>query len=197
MRLQAALLPPPHVQDDLAAAVASVAGSGEQLTVVPPRLMHLGLARFGNVSHADGVLLERTLQRELLQWSPMTVRFQGGTVLEPLGDDSAWARLEGDTGELVEIADLTIRVVKRLGFLVDRRLPRTVMRLGRITPATNEAFLQRLLDRLEGYVGPEWTCSDIALLHMSDALEEGPVPFEVQTRFALEGHDVASQGAAR
>lgn len=192
MHLHAALVPPRDVQEDLAAAVASVRGGREQLSQVPAELLSIRLANFGKVSHADTDALRSTLHKELAQWPPMVFHFAGGVVLEPIGDDSAWAQLGGEADELVSVANLTVRVVKRLGFLVDRRLPRTLVRVGRITPATTEDYLQRLIDRLAGYSGPEWTCSDIALVRSSDTLV-GPVPgFQVIDRLALEAERPAA-----
>ncbi len=191
MRLQAALLPPHDVQTDLAAVTASVPGSGEQLTLVPAHLLQLRLANFGEVSLGDAASVRSALQREIAQWPTMSFRFRGGAALEPIGDDSVWAKLEGDVEQLAEMANLTARVVKRLGFLVDRRLPRTLVRLGRITPATTETYLQRLIDRLDGYSGPEWACSDLALVRTSEVTQEGIQHFEVVDRFRLKSEDSA------
>lgn len=152
----------------------------------PGHLLHLRLASFGKVALADSVKVHRSLDREVAEWPSMTFRFRGGAVLEPIGDDSAWATLEGDVEQLIEMANLVVRVVKRLGFLVDRRLPRTLVRVGRITPATTETYLQRLLDRLESYAGPEWTCRDLVLLRVTDSAEGADPTFEVLHRLALK-----------
>jgi len=186
MRLHAALLPPPDVQDDLAATVASVPGGDEQLTLVPAHLLHLRLASFGKVTLDDAHAVKAALQKEVAQWPPMKFRFRGGAALEPIGDDCAWAKLEGDTDQLSDVADLAARVVKRLGFLVDRRLPRTLVRVGRIKPATTADYLQQMIDRLDAYASPEWTCQDLAMLRASDTTIQGFHSFEVQDHIRLK-----------
>ncbi len=185
MRLQVALVPPLAVQEDVAAVVESVPGGAGQLAAVPADLLHLRLVNFGNVTVRDAETLRNTLDKEMAQWPVMRFQFRGGTALEPIGDDSAWATLEGDVEQLADIANLTVRVVKRLGFLVDRRVPRTLVRLGRITPDTSEKYLQRLIDRLEGYSGPAWTCRGLALLSVSEHAPGIP-EFEVVHRLRLK-----------
>ncbi len=189
MRLQAALLPPPEVQGDLGAAVASVSGGREQLDTVPTRLLHLRLANFGTVSLRDADALRSTLEQELARAPSLRLRFRGGAVLEPIGDDSAWAELDGDVKGLVDVADTIARAVKPLGFLVDRRLPRTRMRVGAINSATTEPYLVRLIERLESYVGPEWTCHDIILLQMLDPVDGAPAEFEVRHHLKLRSSE--------
>lgn len=185
MRLLAALLPPQDVQDDLAGVVASVPGGREHLTLVPADRLHLRLANFGKVTLADSEALRRVVEKELLQWPAMTLRFRGGVALEPIGDDSAWAKLEGDIEQLTEITDFILRLVKRLGFLVDRRLPRTLVRVGRITPATTADYLQQMIDRLDDFTSREWICRDVALLRVSDSGQDGASTSEVMTRLRL------------
>jgi len=186
MRLNVALIPPLAVQEDLADLVARVPGGREQLTPVPAHLLHLRLANFGNVALRDAEAVRKTLQREVAQLPRMKFRFHGGVALEPLGDDSGWAQLQGDLGPLIDAANLTVRLGKRLGFLVDRRLPRTLVRVGRITPVATEDYLQELIDRLDDYNGPEWECRELAVLDMSDSPEAGARTFEVMQRLQLK-----------
>ena len=197
MRMQAGLLPPPEVQDDLAAAVASVKGSAEQLDEVPARNLYLRLANFGKVSLQDAQGLRSTLDREVGQWPAMRFRFKSGIALDPIGDDSAWALLDGDIEQLSDLVGLVLRSVKRLGFLVDRRLPRTRMRLGRINPATTEPYLMRLIECLEGYSGPDWICRDLVLLKVTDSVDAGAPDIEVFHRLELEAADPLSGGSRR
>ncbi|HZJ06150.1 MAG TPA: hypothetical protein VFD59_11855 [Nocardioidaceae bacterium] len=190
MRVYAALLPPPEVQADLAAVVASVPGSGKQLAQMPAKLLFLRLANFGKVTLADANALHEIVEKEIAQWPPMTFRFRGGTALEPIGDDSAWASLEGDVDQVSHITDLMLRVVKRLGFLVDRRLPRTLVRVGRITPVTTVDYLQRLIDRLDDYTGPDWTCTEVTLLRLiTDAGDHSFPDYDVLHRLPLQAVD--------
>jgi hypothetical protein len=66
--------------------------------------------------------------------------------------------------QLTALGTVMPRVVHRLGFLIDRRLFRTRVRVGRITAATSLAYLERLLSRLDGYSGPAWTAHHVSLL---------------------------------
>lgn len=195
MRMQAVVLPPGEVQEDVAATVASVRGTQEQLDVVPTRLLHLRLANFGKVSLSDAQALHATLGRAVAESSPMRLHFRSGTALDPMGDDSAWALLAGDVDQLSALADLVVRSVKRLGFLVDRRLPRTRMRLGRINSATTEPYLQRLIERLEAYSGPEWTCRELALVRVADPVDGGPAELEVMHRLPLRAGEPSGEQA--
>lgn len=176
MRMYAAILPPPAVLEDLAAVVRSVPGCGVELAAVPAHLLHLPLGNFGNVSVTDRIELREALASELAALPPMQLRFAGGAALVTDGDDSVWAHVGGDVDELSVLGALVPRVVQRLGFLIDRRVFRTRMRVGRITDATSLEFLERMLQRLDGYVGPAWTVHDVALLrHLSgeDPHDEG------------------------
>ncbi len=195
MRLQAAVVPPSEVQQDLADVVASVRGSAEQLDALPSRLFYLRLANFGKVSLTDSQALRSTLESEVARQPPMRLQFRSGTALDPMGDDSAWAMLAGDVDQLNEVTDLVVRAVKRLGFLVDRRLPRTRMRLGRINPATTEPYLKRLIERLEDYSGPEWTCRELTLIRVADTAEGGPPEFDVLHRLVLAGEGSSTQAS--
>ena len=191
------MIPPQDIQEDLAHRIASVPGSDRQLAPLPADRLHLRMANFGMVTHADTDTLSRAVEREVAQQPRMQLRFSGGAVLEPIGDDSIWARLEGDVDQFAETADLIVRVVKRLGFLIDRRLPRTLVRLGRITPTTTTDFLQRVTDQLDGYSSREWICEDVVLLRMSESGQEAGTRFEVLNRFPLQTDDATDVGKHR
>jgi RNA 2',3'-cyclic 3'-phosphodiesterase len=173
MRLYAALVPPPDVADDLAAVVRSVARDDAQLTAVPAELIHLPLGNFGNVGLTDRTALQNALQEELAGWPAMNLRFKGGAALVKEGDDSVWAHLDGDVDRLVALGAVVPKVVQRLGFLIDRRVFRPSVRIGRITPHTRVDFLERLLQRLDGYRGPAWTAHNVSLLrhHVGEPTE--------------------------
>ena len=195
MRLQAALLPPDDARDDLAAVVASVPGGHEQWMPVPAHLLHLRLVNFGKVTLGDSEALRDTLRKEMTHWPPMTFVFRGGVAPGPPGDDSAWAKLEGDIAQLNDVTNLVVRVVKRLGFLVDRRLPRTVVRVGRTTPLTTPAFVKKLIGQLDSYQGPDWACHDLALLSVSDSALGAGLAFQVVDRLPLTADDPSADSA--
>lgn len=193
MRLQLALLPPPSVQEDVAAFLASMPAGHDQLAAVPPALVHLRVANFGAVALGDAVALRSVLENELSRWPPMTLRFHGGVALEPEGDDSIWASLEGDTEQLIGIGDLVPQVAKPLGFMLDRREFRTQMRIARITMATSASYLQQVVTRLETYTGAPWTCHELALLRMLRSGSNAEAPFDVLHRLPLAAVSAAQQ----
>jgi 2'-5' RNA ligase len=164
MRMSAALVPPPPVLEDLSAVVLSVRGSDRQLEAVPAELVSLPLGNFGNVGLADRMDLEAVLKEEVSRWAPLELRFRGASALVEPGDDSVWAELDGDLDQLNALGSAVPRAVQRLGFLIDRRSFRTRVRIGRITTETGVDYLERLLARLEGYVGPAWTAHHVSLL---------------------------------
>lgn len=198
MRLYAALIPPPLVLEDLAAAVRSVRGSGKQLHAVSAHLIQLPLANFGNVGLADRLALQEALQEEAAHWAPMELRFKGGSALVDPGDDSVWAELSGDVEQLTAMGRVIPRVVHRLGFLIDRRAFRTCVRVGRITPATRVDFLERLLTRLDGYSGPAWTAHHVSMLRQHSA-ENGHLEPEPDVMHELpllaDAHSTGATGA--
>lgn len=196
MRLFAALVPPQGVLDDLTAVVRSVRGAPDELQQLPADLLHVPLANFGNVGLGDALDLREAMLQEMAYWSPLELRFRGGGALEDDGDDSVWARLDGDVEHLSAIGAVVPRVVQRLGFLVDRRFFRPRVRVGRITASTTAKYLERLVERLEGYAGPAWTAYDVALLR---ARESGPqqtdTAFEVMHLLPLAGEDTSGDAS--
>lgn len=188
MRLEAALLPPPEVRDDLAARIRTVPGSSIQLTAVPSDRLYLRLAAFGTVTRGDAETLRTALVADLARRPPINLRFSGGTALEPIGDDSVWAHLEGDTDPLDELGQILVKEALKVGFAVDRRISRRRVRVAHIKAATTVEFLESALATLEAYAGPWWECREVSLLRpVTD--DSGPqgVGFEVWNRVPLAG----------
>lgn len=194
MRMFAALIPPAPVAEDVAAVARSVRGSGQQLEALPADLLHLPLGNFGNVGLADRTALQEALEEEVARWAPMELRFRGGAALEGPGDDSVWARLDGDVELLTAMGNVIPRVVQRLGFLIDRRSFSTRVRIGRITEHTSLEFLERLLDRLDGYCGPAWTAHHVSLLRHRTGEEDTLPTLDVLHSLPLVG-DAEGVGA--
>lgn len=190
MRLSAALVPPGSVLADLAAVVRSVRGSDVELHQVPPEEMLLPLAHFGNVGLSDRMALRDVLTEEVARWAPLELRIRGGSALVDDGDDSVWAELDGDLDQLVAMGTVVPRVVQRLGFLIDRRVFCTRVRVARITPATTVEFLERLLARLEGYSGPAWTTHELLLLRHHHGADLEQPRFAVLHELPLVGDAV-------
>ena len=184
MHLFSAVIPPSDVVEELAEVVRS-AGSGSKpsrsrwgrakrtaeepsegfdLTVTSQ--MYLPITNFGNVAAGDSVRLADALRQEALTWPTATVHFAGGAALEWPGDESVWAKLEGDVDALMKIGRGVPQVVQRLGFFVDRRQFRPWLSVGTITPETTAPYLEDLVGRLEGFSGQEWTADKVTLLRL-------------------------------
>jgi RNA 2',3'-cyclic 3'-phosphodiesterase len=198
MQIFAALIPPPQVRDDLAAVVRSVRGSEAELDPVPAELIHLPLGNFGNVGLAGRMGLLEALTDEVARWAPLELRFSGGSALLTPGDDSVWAELSGDLEQLTAMGTVIPRVVQRLGFLIDRRAFRTRVRLGRVTPGTTVVFLERLLDRLNGYAGPAWTAHHVSLVRpvLGDGVAASEMDVLHEIRLVGDADDTGATGAA-
>jgi RNA 2',3'-cyclic 3'-phosphodiesterase len=177
MRLDAAVLPPPEAQYELAKVVHAAPGAPQQFQLEPPDHLRVHLANFGSVTQADAEDLRQVLAKELAAWSPLLLRFHAGTALDRPSDDSIWASLVGDVEQLAQLGRHIARVVHRLGFLIDRRTFRTQVRVARITQDTTADFLQDLLDRLDAYHGSEWTAEDVTLLQPRASGPDAPPRF--------------------
>jgi len=151
--------------DELDDVVRSVKGGASELEQVPPDLLQVPLATFGNVSLVDAVKLADALAKHATEWAPVELCFAGGTALEWPGDESVWAKLDGDLEHLAMIGRSIPPLVARLGYLVDRRKFRSWVSVGQITDSTTPVYLQALVDALEAYRGPVWTSREICLLN--------------------------------
>ena len=188
MRLHARLIPPQAMLDELDDVVRSVRGDASELEHVPADLLHIPVTSFGNVSHGDAVKLADALAKEATKWAPVELRFAGGTALEWPGDESVWAKLDGDLEQLAMIGRSIPQVVLRLGYLVDRRKFRSWVSVGQITASTTAVFLQALVDALEAYSGPAWTSRELCLLNERWPTRDTEVMrLEVYRRIELKG----------
>lgn len=163
MRLYAAFVPPPHVRDELARLVATVAPDTPQLTPVPPATMRVTVTNFGNVTLADSVRLLEALRDAAGTWPRPTVHCAQSAALEFEGDRSVWSRLEGDLDELLEVGRGVPKVVHPLGFLVDRRKFRPWIAVGTITEHTTLPYLEKLTAALDGFSGTPWTVDTLTV----------------------------------
>ncbi|HET7386432.1 MAG TPA: hypothetical protein VFJ19_07180 [Nocardioidaceae bacterium] len=188
MQLFAAVLPPASATAELADAVASVRPMGHELDAVPPDEMHLPITNFGNVALAETRSLTRALQADVATWAPVSLQFAGGAALEWRGDESVWAKLDGDVDGLGVIGRGIPRSVQRLGFFVDRRQFRPWLAVGTITDHTTAPYLQRLVDGLNAFAGQTWKLTEVLLMRRQPADESGrPGGFETVESFPLGG----------
>ena len=186
MRLFSALVPPGEVLDDVARVVHSVAPGSRELDAVPATAMHIPISLFGNVTLSDARALRATLPREAVGWTAPKLWFAGAAALEWPGDQSVWAKLEGDVDELFAIARGVADVVRRLGFLVDRRKFRPWLSVGTITDHTTAPYLERLVAALDGFQGRPWRLEEVCLLRSLPLNDDGTDGgFEIVDRVPL------------
>ncbi len=208
MRLFAAIVPPRAVLDELlevvhgvrppsigpapkrgllsrfgGRATADETGDSDELTVPAAQQVYLPITGFGNVTFGDSVQLTKALRTEAATWERPTVHIAGGTALEFKGDESVWAKIEGDVDALNTIGRGVPQVVQRLGFFVDRRQFRPWLPVGTITDTTTAPYLQSVVDALEGFRSQSWTIESISL--MKGLPEEGRDAFEELERMPL------------
>jgi 2'-5' RNA ligase len=163
MRINAAIPPPEYAVEHLTRALDSVGLAESQVDWVPTALWMLPLATFGNVALRDAIELENLLQKELAKIEKMELRLAEIIPLPEDGDDSIWVGWDGDTEELTNLANAIPVWVRPFGFLLDRRSFRLRMRIARVTTQTTVYDLERLVERLGHYQGPEWVVEDVTL----------------------------------
>ena len=155
--------------------------------------MYIPLTGFGNVTLGDSVSLAKALRAEARTWDRPTVHLAGGTALEFPGDESVWAKIDGDLDALNTIGRGVPQVVQRLGFFVDRRAFRPWLPVGTITDTTTAPYLEKRR-------GARWRPSAAELDHRGDLADEGAArrgprtPFEEMERMPLAPADVRCCG---
>jgi 2'-5' RNA ligase len=191
MRLFAAILLPPEVFREVMEVVpspfappgpaprkglfrrATRAGSAAQpADEVKPELQladrgsaaYIPISSFGNVTLADSLRLADALRRDVAGWPQARVHLAGGAALEFKGDESVWAKLDGDLDTVLQIGRGVPETVKQLGFFVDRRVFRPWFPVGTITDDTTAPYLESVVDALEAFRGQEWTVEHVSLM---------------------------------
>jgi len=204
MHIFAALLLPPDVLEharsvvdsvESAAAVSAAGGpagrhrrgwrrraeppppSGPMLDVLPTAIIHLPIARFGNLSLFDATRLADTMEREAKAWQSPRLHLAGGVALEPEGDDSVWVRLAGDLDELGTVRAGVTRVAQGCQIYVDRRVFRPEVRLATVNDLTTPEHLEAVLAALDGHESAAWWQTTLSLLTPAD-LGPGRPPFK-------------------
>lgn len=193
MRINAAIPPPDFATEHLSRALESVGLSPTQIDWLPDSLWMLPVATFGNVALRDALDLETLLQKEIGKFEPMEVRLSGVTALPEDGDDSVWVSWDGDTDELKRLASAIPVWVRPFGFLLDRRSFRLRMRVARVTPQTTVHDLERLVENLAHYQGPEWLVDDITLGRPRRNSEGVITAYDVDARIPLGVTDAEAQ----
>jgi hypothetical protein len=166
MRLLAAILPPAPVLKELAEVVRSAGPDTPELDAAPAESMFIPVTSFGNVTLADARALQAAIAREAATWPAPRLRFAGGTALEWRGDQSVWAKLDGDVDALSTVGRGVPVVVQRLGF-------RPWLSVGTITDVTTAPYLERLVGALESFEGQPWTLEHVSVLRRLPVLDDG------------------------
>jgi 2'-5' RNA ligase len=188
MRLFAALYPPPAVLDaasDLLVELQGSAGSRPTLTWVPPDLLHVTCAFYGEVPPGAVDDLAERLAEVSHDAGPMDLHLRGAGAF---GDRVLWLGVGGDTDALHTLSAAAASAGAHAGLRLDRR-PRqrahlTVARArsaarvrthrGRSTESAASVALDRYAAALSVYVGPTWTARELCLVE-SDLSSGRPV----------------------
>lgn len=173
MRLYAAVVPPERARVELADLVQSVAPGTPELAPVPVDYMRIPITGFGNVAQQDTERLLGALRKATASWVRPEVRFHGSAALEFEGDESIWAKVDGDVDGLLQIGRGVPVAVQPLGFLVDRRQFRPWLAVGSITAATKLPFLEKLTAALDSFEGQPWTAESLTIFRRVPADASG------------------------
>jgi 2'-5' RNA ligase len=161
MMLNAALVPPDWVQEEvdlLTTRVASILGGLEDVAVRPYLLPITG---FGNLTSFDARRVLEALVAALgdVREPPM-IRFSAPTIAP---DGTVRLGISGDVDALADLAGFVPMAVERLRLYVDRRRFWPGLTIGRTdAPASS-------LDGLRGWIGSDWRASTLSLLRHWDA----------------------------
>jgi RNA 2',3'-cyclic 3'-phosphodiesterase len=156
----------------------------DELVVPPLERLYLPITHFGNVTLGDSVQLADALRADVAGWRRPEVHFSGGAALEWPGDESVWAKLDGDLDDLTSIGRGVPLVVQRLGFFVDRRKFRPWLSVGTITAGTTAPYLESVVAALDGFRGRTWTVEGVSLMKRLPE-GDGPDDFEELERMPL------------
>ena len=162
---------------------ASDKPANDQLDTVDVTRMHIPVTHLGNLTLGDSLNLVDMLRGEVASWSRPELRFAGGAALEWTGDESVWAKLDGDVEKLVTIGRGIPRAVQKLQLFVDRRQFRPWLSVGTITDRTTAPYLEALVARLDRFSGRSWTQESVTLVkhiphepdHPYEIVEELPL----------------------
>lgn len=129
----------------------------------PVETLRLPITAFGNLAANDLRRVVDSLGEAATAWTRPTLRFSGGGALESPGDRSVWARLDGDTEALTEIARGVTKCVERLGLFVDRRAYRPMLAVATVTESTLGEDLDAVVRALNDLQGRPWVVDSVVL----------------------------------
>jgi len=192
MHVRASLVPPERIANAVAEVVASVELPVEppppppkgifrrkaepaapppppapQLDLLPSDQLQIPLCSFGNLTTDEVTRLGKALASIASELTAPTVWVAGGTALEFTGDQSVWAKLEGDVDGLWAVFRGINEGVERLGFFLDRRSFRPWLSLGTINEATTAPYLEDVVAALDAYRSEPWLVDGVSLMKLA------------------------------
>lgn len=144
-------------------ASATIEDTPPIFEALPYREVRLPVSGFGNLTNGDALRLKDAIATSAAEWSPARVSVGGVALPDFPRDRSLLARLDGDTDALIGIARGVMRCVERLGFFVDRRQLRPMLKLGVMSGVTDPQSVTRVIDALDGFQGREWIVDSVVL----------------------------------
>jgi 2'-5' RNA ligase len=195
MRLFAAVTPPAHVLDHLAAAIAAVrddrsaAGDdGPPLRWSGREQWHITLAFYGELAPERLPALARRLARVAGRTPPLDLALTGGGAF-PTAERAhvLWADVRGDLRGLRRLADSAAASGRRLGAPPDRKPYRPHLTLARCRTPTD---LSEIVARLASADGGRWHAAELHLIRS----HPGPHPeYETLHTWPLTGAQASPQ----
>ncbi|MET9341680.1 RNA 2',3'-cyclic phosphodiesterase [Nonomuraea sp. NPDC003804] len=157
MRLFAAIIPPPEILDEVAAALASVAGLVEGVRFPDRATWHLTLAFYGDVPERVLPDLEERLARAAARHPVKRVAFTGAGAF---AKRVLWLGLTGDP--LVRLAASASAAGRRAGAVqTDDKPFRPHLTVGRTRHPTD---LRPLVEALSSFAGSSWSADAVDLV---------------------------------
>ncbi len=163
-RLFVALLPSDDVVADLDDVVASLRDEWTTLRWTPPPMWHLTLAFFGDVGDERVPELSTLLERAATRHEALRLRFAGGGGFSrPARANVVYAGVDGPLPQLQVLAESCSAAGRRIGLPMEDRPYRPHLTLARVQ-GRSSVDVRAIVDRLDSYVGPTWTSSEIVLM---------------------------------
>ncbi len=193
MQLQAVIVPPPDVLDDVLAAARRIRLTPEEPTeeeprggllkrfsrrgateAAPPEVTFsvvsseerfVRLTRFGNVSNDDTETLGVALGLAACDWPAPVVHVSGLVIDTTAPAPVITAQLGGDTDALRLIFRSILEVAQSQRFYLDRRIFHTEFPVATLDIIDDTSVRERL--ELETFRGADWPVSHLSLLRLS------------------------------
>lgn len=163
MRLFAAVLPPPTVTDELAAATGELPAlpGARGLRWTPQENWHLTLAFYGEVPEQTTDELHTRLGRAAARTTEFTLSLAGGG---RFGDRVLWAGVDGDRDTCARLAARAQAAGRKAGLATPPVRYHPHLSLAR--PRRGERVeLLPYVTALDGFRSTPWTVTELALLH--------------------------------